>query len=98
MTTNEGPLVSLRKEEPPPRGSGGGRQKLSETYAKELAAMAAEPGEWFAFLDYGERTAVAVSAKSRLLKMTTDYEFVARQGVVYGRYLNEDTADEEVAS
>lgn len=88
MARHEPPLMSLRKETPPPAPGGSGRLPMTERYKSELATMAAEPGEWFAFLDYGERTSTATSTKVRLMKQTSGYEFVARNGVVYGRYLN----------
>ena len=90
-TTPVDPIVAVRKETPPPSAFRG-RQKAADKYAEALAAVKAEPGEWFAILDYGEREKSATSAAGSLRKTTEGYEFVARAGVVYGRYTNGQTS------
>ena len=91
-TTPAEPIVAVRKETPPARPQGPGRVPAHEKYADALAAVKAEPGEWFAILDYADREKSAVSMAGRLRKTTEGFEFVARAGVVYGRYTNGQAA------
>lgn len=82
------PVLALRKETPPPKGHFGGRMRAAEKYADVLEKIATEPGEWFAMLDYGDRTSTAIATAKKLGEQRPDFEFVGRNGVVYARFPN----------
>lgn len=84
---NAKPILTLRREDPPPPSSFGPKAGLTEVYADEFAKIKADPGNWYALLDYGERAATAASAANRLKKQVVGFETLARNGVLYVRYV-----------